>query len=322
MSQIATINSWNLTTPTLQLVETSKLKGFSDQFYYQCDDGQVFYAPAEGDDIKHTKNSTFARCELRETLPDGSNAGWRIDSADVHILRTVGKGMRIDSLPASGKAIIGQWHGKSTHPPFKFQITLQKGSKTRGDIYVQLRRTYNGPEDKIIVLRNYDLGTWLRYEARLTREGKLTIFINGNQVIGGLLLEKGYAYNMDELKDGKPDKTSYFYDLLYAKAGMYSQEKLPGKGAGQSTFNLGLPEQYHGPVPGTVKPVSAIDKIKGELDAVDKAITADLGAGPLTSAVKKAYAVQLQAITDQLDDLDSAERTPLYPVIKQLKARL
>ncbi|MFD1690702.1 polysaccharide lyase family 7 protein [Azotobacter chroococcum] len=206
------LSHWNLTIPAgAKIIQTKKLQTYASEWFVRNADGSItFFAPSSGDGMKSTTNSAYPRSELRETLPNGDDdeANWSLGSAPVHSLSAT---LTVDALAKSKKAIIGQFHGKSTKPPFKLQIT--------GDtIYVQYRPKYNGQEIKDPILKGYHLGDMLDYSAEVTSGGAFTVVVNG--------VTRQYQF----------DVASYKGDKWYAKAGMYSQEKIGGEGAGRATF--------------------------------------------------------------------------------------
>lgn len=207
------LSHWNLTIPVgATIIQTRQLQTYESKWFTRNTDGSItFYAPSSGAGIRSTPNSIYPRSELRETLPDGADkeANWRLGSARVHRLSAT---LTVDALAASKKAIIGQFHGASTKPPFKLQIT---GST----IYVQYRPQYNGEEKKDPILTGYKLGNRLAYSAAVTSDGELTVTVNG------------------EVRKYQFDVASYRSDRWYAKAGMYSQQEIGGAGAGKATFH-------------------------------------------------------------------------------------
>jgi hypothetical protein len=224
------LSTWNLTIPASATVIQTKVlnSGYQDPYFLRQDDGSItFIAPSKGGDIKATKNSTYPRSELRETLTNGDDneANWKVASAELHVLEA---DLAVQELPKSKKAIIGQIHGETNHPPLKIQITDDT-------LYAQLRRSHDGDEDKPTLMSGYKLGQFFTYRFELTGEGKAKFFINGKQVVNGDLPADGYQFDM----------ASYKNDNWYFKAGMYSQEKVGGTGTGRATFRSLV--AYHGP---------------------------------------------------------------------------
>lgn len=294
---------WNLTIPVgAETISTSRLNAnYNDAFFIRNEDGTVtFRAPSSGEGIKSTKNSTYPRSELRETLEDGSikQANWIPDSSEVHILEAT---LKVDSLPKSGKAIIGQFHGETDHPPMKIQITNDV-------IYAQLRRKLDGVEDKVKLLTDYKLGTYITYKVELFANGSAKFYIDGKQVINDILLEDGYQYDM----------TSYKNDSWYAKAGIYSQEKVGGVGIGQSTFKA--LRMYHGKVE-TVPLTPPTPVLSGIalLSAAVASILAGFKAGSIASATALAE-IQVLKVKADTEFVKSAERTTFYDQVVAARA--
>jgi len=229
---------WNLTIPAGASVIPTKVlnSGYQDPFFQRQADGSItFIAPSNGVNIKSTKNSTYPRSELRETLTNGDDkeANWKPASAEMHSLEAE---LAVQELPKSKKAIIGQIHGETDHPPLKIQITDTT-------IYAQLRRKLDGEEDKPVLLKGYTLGQFFTYRFEISKDGKAKFFINGKQVVNDTLPADGYQFDM----------ASYAKDTWYFKAGIYSQEKVGGTGTGRATFKSLV--AYHGPVKAAAEPV-------------------------------------------------------------------
>ncbi|SEJ65248.1 Polysaccharide lyase [Azotobacter beijerinckii] len=208
------LSHWNLTIPAgAAIIQTRQLQTYESKWFTRNADGSItFYAPSSGSGIGSTTNSIYPRSELRETLPNGNykQAGWSLSSARLHRLSAT---LTVDFLAASKKAIIGQFHGGSTKPPFKLQIT-------GNTIYVQYRPKYNGEEKKDPIFKGYKLGNRLAYSAAVSSDGEFTVMVNG------------------EVRKYQFDVASYRSDKWYAKAGMYSQEEIGGVGAGRATFYM------------------------------------------------------------------------------------
>jgi len=206
------LSHWNLTIPVgAAIIHTRQLQTYASRWFIRNADGSItFYAPSSGVGIGSTANSRYPRSELRESLPDGNykDAGWGFCSARRHRLSAT---LTVDFLAASKKAIIGQFHGRSTKPPFKLQVS---GST----VYVQYRPIYAGEERKDPIFKGYRLGNRLMYSVALSCGGELTVTVNG------------------EVRKYQFDVASYRNDKWYAKAGMYSQEEIGGVGAGKATF--------------------------------------------------------------------------------------
>lgn len=197
--------------PTAELAKCQPVAGQLDFGTDQFGPYIEFIAESGAADSASTKNSTYPRSELRETLPNGDDkeANWP-PAKSIHCMSAR---LRVVQLAKSKKAIIGQIHGESDHPPLKIQVT---GST----VYAQLRRKLNGKEDKPVI------GTFtpdepFTYEILIDDGGAATIWFNGKKVI----------------EDYQFDLTSYANDSWYWKAGMYSQEKAKGgTGTGRVRF--------------------------------------------------------------------------------------
>lgn len=226
------LSHWNLTIPVEATVIPTRVlnAGYQDPYVVRQADGSItFIAPSSGVSIKATQHSTYPRSELRETLADGDDKGanWKLANAPLHSLEAT---LSVDELPKSKKAIIGQIHGKTNHPPLKIQIT-------DSTLYAQVRRELNGDEDKLTLMTGYRLGQVFTYRFEVNDQGQAKFFINGQQVLNDDLPAAGYAFDVD----------SYKNDSWYFKAGIYSQEKVGGTGTGRATFRA--LKAYHGPAP-------------------------------------------------------------------------
>lgn len=224
------LSRWNLTEPTAQIIQTDDLQAHQSKYFIRNADASItFCAPSSGEDIDSTANSAYPRSELRETLENGDDreANWSLDSAPLHCLR--GR-LRVDSLAASGKAIVGQFHGEGHQPPLKIQVTLIEGTD-RFKVYMQHRPMLGGIEYKPSFAAEVALGEEFGYDARVTRDGALSVTLD--TAAGAETLTARY------------DVASYASDQWYMKAGMYSQEAVGGVGTGQATF-VGLLLPFHG----------------------------------------------------------------------------
>lgn len=295
------LSCFNLTIPAGASVIPTKVlnAGYQDPFFQRQADGALtFIAPSKGVNIQPTKNSTYPRSELRETLTNGDDkeANWKPASAELHSLDA---NLAVQELPKSKKAIIGQIHGESNHPPLKIQIT--------GDtIYAQLRRGLNSEEDKPVLLKGYTLGQFFTYRFEISKDGKAKFFINGQQVVSDDLPEDGYQFDMK----------SYAKDTWYFKAGVYSQEKVGGTGTGRVTFRA--LKMYHGPaqvltpVPDAPAEPSLTEQIISIYDNWKEGTITALDA--LTQM--NAFSKQVACIPSDKD------RAPLYAQINDCKDRI
>lgn len=282
------LSRWNWTSPVgAKVTSTQELARRISNAYitFRADGAITFRAPSSGEGIKSTPNSTYPRSELRETLPNGDDkeANWTPESAPIHVLEAA---LVIDELPATQKAILGQIHGEGNHPPLKIQVT--------GDtVYVQLRRKRDGSENKP-ALGKVKIGDLFSYRIEVYSDWRAKIYFNGKQVVSTTLLEDGYQF----------DRASYAGDSWYFKAGVYSQEKVGGVGAGQATF-IHLDMRHGDVVPPSV-PVPV--DFNALLDAASK-------------LPRKEMLAELNRVTNLIDDADISDETqaPLYKRIKAMK---
>jgi hypothetical protein len=287
-----TFGSWNLTNPLLKTVPTKDLSGYVDAFYYPEGEWQVFRAPSHGDGITHTKNSTYPRSELRQTLANGDDkeANWSPTLPGLFVLEGE---CRIDSLPKSGKLIWSQWHGESNHPPMKGNATTKNG---KIQLLAQLRPKLNGSEVKPVVYDDYKLGTPFRYRWEL-EAGRLDLYIDGVKVLAG------FQFDLD----------SYADDTWYAKLGCYSQQVIDADdtslGEGRVAHRNYV--QYH-------------DDLAVEVPQPPEThITLDSRLTELADSVRaahKAAQVTLNAISADIKAVsDAAERTRLNALARAIK---
>lgn len=296
------LSFWNLTIPAgATVIPTKALNaGYTDQFFLRRTDGALtFIAPSTGENIKSTKNSTYPRSELRETLANGDDkeANWRPASAALHSLEAT---LSVEELPKSKKAIIGQIHGDGDHPPLKIQIT---GTT----IYAQLRRKLDGVEDKPKLLTGYKLAETFTYRFEVDAQGRAKFFINGKQVVSDTLPADGYQFDM----------ASYAMDTWYFKAGMYSQEKVGGTGTGRATFHALT--AYHGPAAACAVPDVALPLATILADQIVDTFSA-WQIGEITA---KEAATALNALSKVVAKVPSdKDRAPLYAQIKYYKGMI
>ncbi|SFY33799.1 polysaccharide lyase family 7 protein, partial [Azotobacter vinelandii] len=233
------LSRWNLTIPVdAEIIQTAALQTYASPWFIRNAEGSItFFAPSSGDGISSTENSTYPRSELRETLLNGDDreANWSLGSAPLHRLSAT---LRVDSLAASGKAIIGQFHGEGSKVPVKVQVTRISGTD-RFKVYLQNKPTLGGTEYKPSFATEIALGEVFGYDLRVTSAGLLSC---------ALTTAAG-----SETLTAQVDVESYSDDTWYAKAGMYSQEVVGGEGAGQATF-FAL-RMFHGEAPATEQPV-------------------------------------------------------------------
>lgn len=311
------LSTWNLTVPAgATVIPTNKLNaGYQDPYFIRQTDGSLtFNAPSNGVNIKSTKNSTYPRCELRETLTNGDDkeANWKPASAELHSLEA---DLAVQELPKSKKAIIGQVHGDGNHPPLKIQIT-------DNTIYAQLRRKLDGDEDKPVLLKGYTLGQFFTYRFVISKDGKAKFFVNGKQVVNDDLPADGYQFDM----------TSYAKDTWYFKAGMYSQEKVGGTGTGRVTFRA--LKAYHGPAQVAAEPVTTAPVTTAPVATTPAAeapatptlaqqITAAYDAWKAGTMPAHDALLAMNAYSKLVGALKtSTERAPLYDQINDYKSRI
>ena len=233
------LSRWNLTIPVdAEIIQTEDLQTYASPWFIRNADGSItFFAPSSGDGISSTENSTYPRSELRETLLNGDDreANWPLGSAPLHRLSAT---LRVDSLAASGKAIIGQFHGEGSKVPVKIQVTRISGTD-RFKVYLQNKPTMGGTEYKPYFAAEIAMGEVFGYDLSVTADGVLSCTLS--------------TASSSEVLTAQFDVDSYADDTWYAKAGMYSQEVVGGEGAGQATF-FAL-QMFHGEAPATEQPV-------------------------------------------------------------------
>lgn len=309
------LSRWNYTSPVgAKITPTQELaKRKSTAFLIFRDNGDITCrAPSSGEGIQATKNSTYPRSEFRETNLDGSNAAWLPPDAPIHVLEGE---FTVEEEAADKKAILGQIHGKSKHPPLK---VARDGTK----VSVQLRREYtpddedDGKEDKPQI-GTAAIGQKSSYRVEVYSDWRVKIFFNGVQVIKGVLAVGGYQF----------DAESYAKDAWYFKAGMYSQTKVGGKGCGQVTFHalhlyhgapVTVPEPSPEPAPST--PPAEPEEAPEDAPLSAASITKRLDAAEKLTG--KARGAEINVITNLIDDsgLSDKEQAPLYARAKKIKA--
>jgi len=315
------LSLFNYYSPEGESVSTQRFQTYSSQYFVRNSDGSVtFIAPSYGSNIKHTANSTYARSETRSTFANGDDKeqDWAIQSSPLHILY---QDFSVDELAKSGKAIVGQIHGKTNHPMLKRQITDNK-------IYLQLRSKLDGSEDKIVIVDNYKLGTRIQLEGWLYADGRYKEFKNvGNgweQVVNGKLTKEGYLF----------DVNSYKNDRQYTKYGMYSQQLISttdkSVGQGVATYwDFGIthfdsiPQYEPGQEPVVVIP-PVEPPVLDQYEEVQKRIDT-LQSGYYTSLklLQSSIKTELNILTTDMKALTDKQKTgPMYVEIKAFKADL
>lgn len=313
---------WNLTIPAgAAVIPTKKLlAGYQDPFYHKRPDGaQVMIAPSSGQNIKATKNSTYPRCEYRETMADGTLVWWK----PWERTHTLWADLQIDTLGESEKGIFGQYHGKGTNVPVKLNLT---GTT----LYMHLRRKFTPddiedgdpdyPEDKIVILKNYKLGTRFTYKIELNEKMQLNVWINGALVL------KDYQFDVDSYRNAYKGEG----DRWYAKAGVYSQTKVGKKGQGQATFYAlsithtdapeDQPEAPAAPETPTATPATPATPAQSSLA---EQITATYESWKAGKTATRDALVAMNAFSKQVASIPtSQERAPYYAQINDLKDRV
>jgi hypothetical protein len=117
-SDFINLNNWRLTIPVDAKGNLSgiahdirELAGYeNDAFFYDAPDGaMVFRTNVDG--ARTSSSTKYARTELRETMPDGTNAAWSLKEGG-----TMTATLKVDEVPVAndgtdGRLIVGQIHG-------------------------------------------------------------------------------------------------------------------------------------------------------------------------------------------------------------------
>ena len=178
------LSHWNLTLPSGPIgdptvIPTSQLvSGYSSQYFYTGADGAlVFWCPVTG---VSTKNSSFARSELRETNADGSLSAWNaLDGTE-----TLDATLAVNQVPSSGEVVIGQIHdvggnGITTEPLVKLVYEYQGASGT-GELVAEVRPTpASSASNDFTVATGIPLNNQFSYEIQLQADLTLNVQING-----------------------------------------------------------------------------------------------------------------------------------------------
>jgi hypothetical protein len=177
-------------------IPSSKLQGnngFQDSYFYtDKDDGAMtFWAPEKG---VTTPNSKYARSELRETNPDGSDADWSLSGT--HKLNAT---LRVESVTSN--VCVGQIHlgsgGSSTKPLVELYY------RSSGDIVLGTENSPDGGQT-LHTVGNVPVGkTW-----------SYTIGVSGGHTIDLTVNDETTHY---------PIPSSFDQYKQYFKAGSYNQ---------------------------------------------------------------------------------------------------
>jgi hypothetical protein len=156
--EVLDLRTWKIGLPTTQEVKQPKLEGFSGPAFEVVP--AVTFTARAGD--KAQDGSKYARSELREMNPDGSNAAWSTTSG-THVMELR---QRVTHLPVvKPQVICGQIHSTTD---YLILVELQ-GSK----LYVRYKDDVAGVLDT-----NYRLGTYFRLRV-VASGGTVDVYYNG-----------------------------------------------------------------------------------------------------------------------------------------------
>lgn len=324
-SNFPALKFFNLTTPEKVTIKTKDLPKYASEFYDASDDKIVFTVPTAGDTIQSTKNSTYPRCEFRETKEDGTLNNWDATKAqdnwmDYHLA--------VEQPGPAGKLIIGQIHGKSDSPLCKIQYN-DEDETGLADIILQYRKEYEGTEKKIVIKRGVKLGQVLQLRIRLTSEFILIIYDSGTEVARAQLSKASYTKAKD---------------LFYFKVGAYVQTKVNAED-GTGIVSLYKLDLYHGdaqPIKSPATPTTTTPStptptppLPGEIQVpepeepqpLNEQLADHIDQVGLDYRSTKLTAVQagteLNALSKEVTKVtDDKLRAPLYAKIKEIKATL
>jgi hypothetical protein len=188
------LSHWSLTLPTgtkgrPNILSTSRLLGgyTSKYFYVGSDGGTVFWSPVNG--VK-TPGSTYARSELREAKPDGSEYNWKLADGTATLSAT----LAVNQVPSTGNVVVGQIHdngvGKAKNAPLIMLLYKFDKSSGTGSLIAQVRRTPTAAKvTNYTVASGINLNTQFSYQIQLRPDDTLSVEVNGaNEYSGAVAL--------------------------------------------------------------------------------------------------------------------------------------
>jgi cytidine deaminase len=277
---------FNLTNPMLKLVKTVDLPAYSDEFYHTNADNAEFIVPTNG--TYHTTNTIYSRCEYRETLENSETlSNWDAAAQPENWMEFV---IQVNDPGHDEKLIIGQIHGKSTHPIYKTQWK-------QGKIYAQFREYLNG-SDVDVYLADAPLGSKTKIKISLDNTFLLTITVND-----------AVKYQV------QANRQSYKDDRFYFKVGAYVQTEID---TAVSTANVKLYalDVHHGVPVVVAAPVRTLADMTAD---VNKAVQ-DFQVALITLAQAEAIITGVKVEADAQPA--GAERTALYQLIVQSRTTI
>lgn len=208
--------TWNLTLPVGEpeptTVQTASLvRGYQDQHFTHINGKVFFWAPVIG---SSTRNSTYARSELRETFSDGRLKNWTYPGAH-HTLRA---GITVTQVSSVGKVVIGQIHAKNSTSPL-LKLEYQYSEKSRTGKVAKVRHNPSDDTHVYTVASNVPLNQRMTYSVTLSAGGSLSIWVDKNN----------WTARMDK---------SWATQPLYFKAGVYHPDNAgPTTEGSRATFD-------------------------------------------------------------------------------------
>lgn len=293
----------NLTEPDLTLIMTKDLPNHDSEWFKITPDYIEFVSQSRGD-VDHTKNSTFARCETRETHADGTLHNWKRNDFP---LNKLAYSLAVMSHGIDGKIIIGQIHDEDDHPVCKLQWNNHS-------IVKQFIVQQDGDESKVTLAENIPFGQYFDLSIALEDGEVLTIGLDGKE-------------SSQEL-----DGESYDGSGMYFKLGNYLQTKVAqlnpqGKpwtdaeiAASRGVVRVKCFAITHGDHPKPIPTLTLAEQIKLDIDAVMIAYKATHAP---TSADRTKALTDLNDLSKKVAGIPvDTDRAPLYAEIKMLKAQI
>jgi Alginate lyase len=157
-AEVLDLSTWKIGLPTTEEVKQPKLAGFADSAFDVV--SAVTFTAHCGD--KAQSGSKYARSELREMNPDGSNADWS-SSSGTHVMELR---QRVTHLPeVKPQVVCGQIHNGTD-----YLILIELDSSK---LYVRYKNDIVGVLDD-----DYRLGTY--FTLRLAAgDGRVDVYYNG-----------------------------------------------------------------------------------------------------------------------------------------------
>lgn len=210
------LGTWNLSLPVgappITITAPQLVRGYQDRNFTHINGKIYFWAPVTG---LGSKNSPYARSELREADADGTQRNWNYPGGN-HSMRA---GVTVTQISSVGKVVIGQIHVKySTSPLLKLEYQYSHRTQT-GKVVAKVRHFPTDITHVYTVAPNVPLNQRFTYSINLSSGGTLSIWVDS----------ANWKVKLDNAWKTQP---------LYFKAGVYAPDNVGPSTEGQAaTFD-------------------------------------------------------------------------------------